>query len=44
MGHVGDLHAVEDAVGSVRDGLVEAVLGKAEGRRTDVKTCRCSRC
>ena len=37
VGHVGDLHAVEDAVGGVRDGLVEAVLGNADGCRADVE-------
>ncbi len=37
MRHVGDLHAVEDAVGGMGDGLVEAVFGNADGGRADVE-------
>ncbi len=37
MGHVGDLHAVEDAIGGMGDGLVEAVLGHTDGGRADVE-------
>jgi len=37
VGHVGYLHAVEDAVRCVCDGLVEAVLGNADGCRADVE-------
>ena len=37
MWHVRNLHAVEYAIGSVRDGLIEAVFGNTNGRRTDVE-------
>ena len=37
MGHVGDAHAVEDAIRRMGDGFIKAVLGHADGGRADVE-------
>jgi len=37
MWHIRYFHTVEDTVGCVRDGFIEAVLGNTEGGRADVE-------